>query len=172
MVVPSELRFRYDRSLNLPSVLTTSFEDSVAEVVAAEAAVWLPVWPLLRSCSFPRLRSRADALASLAFGQVDTAARDASRRSGSGSTTSQLMVGAEAKVFINVCRNDFCSGNGFDNGCRSGSAVTAGKYARHIVKTTVALGLDLTAVNRKTGLLEVLELDILSDGHDQGLAME
>lgn len=112
----------------------------------------------------------ADALAGLALSHIDTAARD---------TVAQVRLRkhniaadgvAEAKVFINVCRNDFGSGNGLDDGCRAGSAVTAGEYARHVVETAVALSLDLAAVDRKAGLLKVLELNILSNGHDQGLA--
>ena len=73
---------------------------------------------------------------------------------------------AEAKVFIDVGSNDFGSGNGFDHGCRTGSAVAAGKDAGHIVETAVAFGLDLAAVDRKTGFLKVLELNILPDCYD------
>lgn len=157
------------QSLNLPSVLTTSFEDSIAEVVAAEASAGFLSGLCFRHAVFHALEI-ADALAGLALGQVDTAARDAVTQVRLRKHNIAADGVAEAKVFINVCRNNFCCRNGFDNGCRSGCAVTAGKYARHIVKTTIALGLNLAAVNRKTGLLEVLELDILSDGHDQGLA--
>ncbi len=115
----------------LPFFVSTSSENSVAEVVAPQAATCLGAGPLLGQAALDILEVVL-ALTGLPLGGIDAPVGGRVVQLGARNLHIHGDLVAEAQMLVDVGGCHLAGGNGPDGGSRAGDAVAAGEHAVHI----------------------------------------